>query len=163
MKCNKTAVFDAVLQLAALLAVLFVLHASVAYGAESTDTERAVIAESLRAGLSPSLALAVAAVEPRPWTTRTRIRSEVRALQAAVVLYPGRLDRALAHYAGPADRGYAAAVRVWKGRFDAEARAAARALRAHRPVLDDFDGAIAWRARAAGRRLDDFPLVPRKG
>ncbi len=170
MKCRGTQVFDWMLQLAALVAVLFVLNAGVARGALPSDMERHVIAETFRAGISPSLALAVAAVEPDParWTTRNGIVAAIAALRDSVTRYPNRLDRALANYDGSTDgRRYATAVRGWMRRFDADARAAAQALAAlfavKRPALDDFDDRIGSRARHAGRRLDDFPFARQKG
>ncbi|MDD9907260.1 MAG: hypothetical protein OXT06_27090 [Rhodospirillaceae bacterium] len=157
MRRNGTIVIDWALQLAAFLAVLFVLHAGVAHGA--MPAERAIIAESLRAGLSPSLALAVAAVRPRSpqWRSPAKIRAEIQALRQAVVRFPKQLDRALRHYGG--DDRFVAAVRGWQHRFDAEARATAQAIAAtaDRPHLDDFaDSGLAVRARRAGRLLDDF-------
>jgi hypothetical protein len=134
------------------------------------DRERTVIAEALHAGVSPSLALAVATVEAgsNRWTTRASVRSAVAALRDAIARYPARLDRAMAHYGHRADGArFAAAVRIWSLRFDADARATAQALAAqpfgNEPRLDDFDGTIALRARRAGRAMDDFPYLARKG
>jgi hypothetical protein len=170
MKRDNTVLFDWALQAAALMAVLFVFHAGVARGAMPADRERDVIAEALHAGVSPSLALAVATVDAgsNRWRTRAGIRSAIARLRDATTRYPARLDRAMAQYGGRADgTGFAAAVRIWARRFDADARATARALAArpsrHRPRLDDFDDTIALRARRAGRTLDDFPYRARKG
>ena len=170
MMRDGTFLFDWALQVAALVAVLFVFHAGVARGAMPADKERSVIAEALRAGVSPSLALAVANVESgsNRWTTRMGMRAAIAVLRDAIARYPARMDRAIAHYGGRADGArFAAAVRVLPRRFDADARATAQALVAqrigHKPRLDDFDGAIALRARRAGRALDDFPYLARKG
>ena len=157
MRRNGTIVIDWALQLAAFLAVLFVLHAGAARGA--IPAERAIIAESLRAGLSPSLALAVAVVQLQSpqWRTPAKIRAAVHALRQAVTRFPARLDRALRYYGG--DDRFVAAVRVWQRRFDVKARATAQAIGASvgRPHLDDFaDSGLAVRARRAGRLLDDF-------
>lgn len=164
MRRNGTVVIDWALQLAAFMAVLFVFHAGVARGA--TPAERTIIAESLQAGLSPSLALAVAAVEARDrrWKTLAGVRTAVYRLRQAVARYPDRLDRALHQYGG--DDRFVATVRIWQRRFDADARATAQALtlRSDRPRLDDFgDSTLALRARRAGRTLDDFPIAPGRG
>ncbi len=161
-----TVLFDWALQAAALMAVFFVFHAAVAHGAMPADRERHVIAEALHAGVSPSLALAVATVDAgsNRWRTRAGIRSAIARLRDATARYPARLDRAMAQYGGRADgTGFAAAVRIWARRFDADARALAVRPSRHRPRLDDFDNTIALRARRAGRTLDDFPYRARKG
>lgn len=170
MMRDSTFLFDWALQVAALVAVLFVFHAGVARSAMPADRERNVIAEALHAGVSPSLALAVANVESgsNRWATRIGIRAAIAALRDAIARYPERLDRAMAHYSGRAvGARFAAAVRIWARRFDADARATAQALAAQpfrrEPRLDDFDGAIALRARRAGRALDDFPYLARRG
>ena len=169
MMRDGTILFDWALQVAALMAVLFVFHAGVARGAMPADKERNVIAEALQAGVSPSLALAVAEVDAgsNRWATRRGIRAATAALRDAIARYPSRLDRAMAHYGGRADgTRFAAAVRIWARRFDADARATAQALAApfgNEPRLDDFDGAIDVRARRAGRALDDFPYLARNG
>jgi hypothetical protein len=174
MKRSRTAVCDWMLQLAAFLAVLFVLSA--AHGAATPEAERMVIEEALRAGVSPSIALAVARVEAgrfgrHRWTAQSDIRSGIAKLRDLIERFPGRLDLALANYGrgreAVPNRHFAGAVRAWARRFDAEARAAAKALKAP-PVaratrLDDFDAAITLRARRARRTLDDFPIRPRKG
>ena len=164
MRRDGTVVIDSALQLAAFMAVLFVFHAGVARSA--TPTERTIIAESLRAGLSPSLALAVATVDARDprWGTPQGVRTAVDRLHRAVTRFPARLDRALRQYGG--DDRFVAAVRIWQKRFDADARATAQTLTigSDRPRLDDFgDSALALRARRAGRALDDFPIVPGRG
>lgn len=168
MTRNRTVLFDWLLQAAALMAVIFVFHAGTAQGADRGVSERDVIAEALRAGISPSLALAVAQSDADRWRTRTGVRTAVASLRDALARHPARLDRALAHYRGRADGArFAASVRVLTRHFEADARAAARTLAvrpaAGRAKFDDFDGTIAQRARRAGRTLDDFPSASRRG
>ena len=170
MTRDRTHLFDWLLQAAALMAVIFVFHAGTAQSADSAASERDVIAEALRAGISPSLALAVAQVDPglERWRTKAGVRSAVASLRDALAWYPARLDRALARYGDRADgTRFAAAVRVWVRRFEADARAAAQDLAARpvtrRSTFDDFDSTIAQRARRAGRTLDDFPNLSRRG
>lgn len=168
MTRDRTHLFDWLLQAAAIMAVIFVFHAGTAQGADSTVSERDVIAEALRAGISPSLALAVAQSDADRWRTRTGVRAAVASLQDALAWHPARLDRALARYSGRADGArFAAAIRVLARQFDADARAAAQDLAARpvprRSIFDDFDSTIAQRARRAGRTLDDFPNLPRRG
>lgn len=173
MSDSGTAIFDRILQLAALLAVMFVLHAGFARAEMLPETEHAAIAEALAAGLSPSLVLAVAAErrERGEAVTRACIRHDVATLKSAFAQYPGHLDLALARYAEgrgivSTDR-YVAAVRSRIRRLDADARSAARTIAApmiaQRATLDDFDAAIGSKVRRAARRLDDFPLAPRRG
>lgn len=164
MKLHGTILIDWALQLAALIAVLFVLHAGVAYGA--LPAERTIIAESLRAGLSPSVALAVAAAETSSplWRNPEGIRYAVTRLRDAIDRHPGRLGTALRAYGG--DARFVEAVQVLRKRYDAAARTAARSLAvpSRNAQLDDFgDGGLILRARRAGRALDDFPLAAGRG
>jgi hypothetical protein len=161
---SRSLIFDWTLQLAAVLGVIFVLGAGVARGAALPEADRIVIEDALRAGVSPSLALAVTRLG-----NRREIRADIEHLAKLTAQYPGRVDFALARYrfgsiAIDAEaRRYIAAVRAHERRFDEDARRAARALRKpmiRRAALDDFDATIAARLRLARRTLDDFPLRP---
>ncbi len=161
---SRALIFDWTLQLAAVLAVLFVLGAGTARGAALPEADRIVIEDALRAGVSPSLALAVARLDGR-----RGIQTDVERLAKLTVRYPSRIEFALARYRfgsialDAETRRYIAAVQTRKRRFDKDARLAARALRnpaVRRAALDDFDSTIAGRLRLARRTLDDFPLRP---
>lgn len=172
MKDSGMAVFDWMLQLAAFLAVMFVLHASLAHADMRPETQRAAIEEALIAGVSPSLVLAVTAScdDRGKSVTRSSIRRDVSDLQSALARSSGRLDLALSRFAAirgiVASGRYAEDIQKRMRDLDANARVAARKIgapvAARRHALDDFDTSLGAKLRRASRRLDDFPPTPRR-